>query len=523
MRNINKSQALVVFTVALLFSMTIYHNGHFRDLFSYYEHAGEKTYDIDNDGWGVDLSSQFEMADEFDLMLKNIDDYEYPANSVIVVNQGTIVREKYYNDFTYKTEFNTYSVTKSFTSTLIGIAIDQGIIGSVNDPIVSYFPNITFDNDSPEKQRVTIKHVLTMTSGFDYGVDPTLAPPVEGSVALHVLNSPVSREPGTSWVYDSQAPSILNRIIEIQSNMSLMEFANETLFQPLGIQDPRWGTDDSGLTYGGFGLYLTSREMAKFGQLFLHEGIWEGEQLVSKGWVQESTSEHMPENVDFVYSVRPPSDYGYLWWVHDGFYIASGLHGQRIIANPENDYVLVFTSLDVTQQGANDLHASVLDGNFVGWEKPMTQFYKRSVPHFALLLLSFTLTNTAFLKYGLSERLRSKNSGQEQVLTSLGSSFYSVSMGFLTTLSVIFIALDLFFSSSRGILFPKFQLLTIILLPLSIISIILLERKIVRYRHGADYTGMLKFEIPKAILFLALTIFLFFRVYLKMVEEFSGQ
>ena len=181
MPTINKSQILVAFTVVLLFSMTIYHNGHFRDLFSYYEHAGEKTYDIDNDGWTVDLDSEFEMADEFNLMLKNIDDYEYPANSVLVVNQGTIVREKYYNDFTYRTEFNTYSVTKSFTSTLIGIAIDQGIIGSVNDPIVSYFPNITFDNDSPEKQRVTIKHVLTMTSGFDYGVDPTLAPPVEGS------------------------------------------------------------------------------------------------------------------------------------------------------------------------------------------------------------------------------------------------------------------------------------------------------------------------------------------------------
>ena len=231
----------------------------------------------------------------------------------------------------------------------------------------------------------------------------------------------------------------------------------------------------------------------------------------------------MPENADFVYSVRPPSDYGYLWWVHDGFYIASGLHGQRIIVNPENDYVLVFTSLDVTQQGANDLHDSVLDGNFVSWEKPMHQFYQRSVPYFGLLLILFTATNSAFLKYGLSERIRSKNSGQEQVLTSFGSSFYSVSIGFLTTLSVIFIALDLFFSSSRGILFPKFQLLTIILLPLSIISIILLEREIVRYRHGADYTGMLKFEIPKAILFLALTIFLFFRVYLKMVEEFSGQ
>ena len=522
MTTINKSQILVAFTVVLLFSMTIYHNGHFRDIFSYYEHAGEKTYDIDNDGWTVDLDSQFEMADEFNLMLKNIDDYEYPANSVLVVNQGTIVREKYYNDFTYRTEFNTYSVTKSFTSTLIGIAIDQGIIGSVNDPIVSYFPNITFDNDSPEKQRVTIKHVLTMTSGFDYGVDPTLAPPVEGSVALHVLNSPVSREPGTSWVYDSQAPSILNRIIEIQSNMSLMEFANETLFQPLGIQDPRWGTDDSGLTYGGFGLYLTSREMAKFGQLFLQEGIWEGEQLVSKQWVQESTSEHMPENADFVYSVRPPSDYGYLWWVHDGFYIASGLHGQRIIVNPENDYVLVITSLDVTQQGANDLHASVLDGNFVGWEKPMTQFYKRSVPYFGLLLAFFTIANFAFLKYGFNQRIKARDKDQEIALTSFGLSFYSACGGFLTTLSAIFIALDLFFSSSRGVLFPNFQWLTMLLIILITASMVLLEREVVRERHAADYTGMLKFEIPKAIFFLVLTIFLFFNVYLKMVEEFSG-
>jgi CubicO group peptidase (beta-lactamase class C family) len=520
--NYNKSQAFIVFTIVLILLMTTYHNSHFRDIFSYYEHAGEKTYDIENDGWTVDADFQFEMADEFDLMLKNIDDYEYPANSVLVVNQGTIVREKYYNDFTYRTEFNTYSVTKSFTSTLIGIAIDQGIIGSVNDPIVSYFPNTTFDNDSPEKQRVTIKHVLTMTSGFDYGVDPTLAPPVKGSVALHVLNSPVSREPGTSWVYDSQAPSILNRIIEIQSNTSLMEFANETLFQPLGIQDPRWGTDDSGLTYGGFGLYLTSREMAKFGQLFLQEGIWEGEQLVSKGWVQESTSEHMPENLDFVYSVRPPSDYGYLWWVHDGFYIASGLHGQRIIVNPENDYVLVFTSLDVTQQGANDLHDSALEGGFVGWESPMTQFYKRTVPYFGLLLISFVIANFAFLKYGSNQRIKRRDKYPEIALTFFSLSFYSVFMGLLTTLSVIFIALDLFFSSSRGVLFPKFQWLTMLLIILITASMVLLEREVMRERHGTDYTGMLKFVIPKAIFFLVLTIFLFFSVYVKMVEEFSG-
>ena len=101
MREINKHQIFVVFTIVLVLSMTVYSNGHFRDLFSYYEHAGEKSYDLDNDNWSVDLDFQFEMAEEFDLMLKEIDNYEYPANSVIVINQGTLVREIYYNDFSY--------------------------------------------------------------------------------------------------------------------------------------------------------------------------------------------------------------------------------------------------------------------------------------------------------------------------------------------------------------------------------------------------------------------------------------
>jgi hypothetical protein len=262
--------------------------------------------------------------------------------------------------------------------------------------------------------------------------------------------------------------------------------------------------------------------MAKFGQLFLQEGVWEGEQLVSKRWVQEATSEHMPENANFVYSVRPPSNYGYLWWVHDEFYIASGLHGQRIIVNPDNDYVLVFTSLDVTQQGANNLHDSISEGDFVGWESPMTQFYKRSVLYFGLLLISFTIVNFAFLKYGLNQKIKTRGKDREIALTSFGLSFYSAFMGFLTTLSVIFIALDLFFSSSRGVLFPKFQWLTMLLIILITASMVLLEREVMRERHSADYIGMLKFAIPKAIFFLVLTIFLFFNIYLKMVEEFSN-
>ena len=522
MQEINRHQTFIVFTVVLVLSMTVYSNGHFRDLFSYYEHAGDKSYDPNNDGWSVDLDAPFEMADEFNLMLKNIDDYEYPANSVIVVNQGTIVREIYYNDFSYSTQFNTYSVTKSFTSALVGIAIDRGIIGSVDDPVVSYFPNATFDHDSPEKQSVTIRHVLTMTSGFDYGEDPTLAPPIEGSVATHVLNSPVTREPGTSWVYDSQAPSILTRIIEIQSNMSLLDFANEYLFDSLGIQEVSWGTDDSGLAYGGFSLYLTSREMAKFGQLFLQEGMWNDEEIISKEWVRESTLDHMPDDVHFVYSVKPSGGYGYLWWTYDGFYTASGLHGQRIIVNPISEYVVVFTSLDVTQEGGDNLHMALLEGDFAGWEEPMTDFYKRSAPYLILLLMFFATINLAFLKYGINQRIFSEGKDWGIVLTSLGLSAYAVFVGFLATLSIIFVVLDLFFAGSRGILFPKFQWLTWLMLIIFTGSVVVLDKEWLKYRHNTDLAGMLKFIVPKSIFFVILAVFLFFDVYLKMVADFSA-
>jgi len=152
----------------------------------------------------------------------------------------------------------------------------------------------------------------------------------------------------------------------------------------------------------------------------------------------------------------------------------------------------------------------------------MTQFYKKSVPYFGLLLIFFTVSNFAFLKYGFNQRIKSRDRDPEMALTSFSLSFYPAFMGFLATLSAIFIALDLFFSPSRGVLFPNFRWLTMLLIILITASMVLLEREVVRERHGAHYTGMLKFEIPKASLFLALTIFLFFNVYLKMVEEFSG-
>ena len=106
--------------------MTVYHNVYFDNIFSYYGHNGEKDYDLDNDGWSIDLNYEYDSKADFDEMFSELDNRDYPANSVILVKNGIIVREEYYNDFSYNTEFNTYSVTKSFTSALVGIALDQG-------------------------------------------------------------------------------------------------------------------------------------------------------------------------------------------------------------------------------------------------------------------------------------------------------------------------------------------------------------------------------------------------------------
>ena len=240
MQEINRSRKFIAFVVILLFSMTIYQNINFDKLFDYYEHNGNKEYNLENDGWNVDLESEYHRQSEFDAMFSELERRDYPATSVILVKNGTLVYEEYYDDFSYNTVFNTYSVTKSFTSALVGIAIDKGLIVSVDDPILDYFPNETFNYDSEYKQKVTIHHILTMTSGFDYGEDPALAPTVEGSRAEFVLNSPVKHEPGAVWVYDSHAPSILIRIIEIQSKMSISEFANKNLFEPLQISNVYW-------------------------------------------------------------------------------------------------------------------------------------------------------------------------------------------------------------------------------------------------------------------------------------------
>ncbi len=206
--------------------------------------------------------------------------------------------------------------------------------------MITYFNNIPVENMSARKSNITIADLLTMRSGYDWhdsaGSDPVFS---SANPVSQLLNRSMIAEPGTQWNYDTGSCHILSAILSRTTGKSALEYANQKLFMSLGITNIAWDADKTGLNFGGFGLELTPRDMAKFGYLYLKKGKWNGVQLISEEWINDSTK---------VYSdTYWPSmgKYGYLFWIPDSrFYCTSGLYGQKIYIFPGLDMVVVFTA-----------------------------------------------------------------------------------------------------------------------------------------------------------------------------------
>ena len=277
-------------------------------------------------------------------MIDYVYDQAFNLHSIIVVKNGYIVLEEYPSPRYHQTSHHIlYSVTKSVTSALVGIAIDKGFIEDVNQTVIDYFPNRTIENLDSRKNQITIEHLLTMSAGFEW-VGPDLMSPEyswgqtvsSGNPIEFILNLNMSYDPGTTWYYNGGCSHLLSAIITTTTGNSTLEFAHEYLFGPLGITSVYWPQDPQGIYYGGQNIGLRPRDMAKFGFLFLNNGTWDGEQIISKEWVETSTETR------FV----PHYGYGYQWWTffpHE-IYFAWGLYEQRIIVVPEYDLVIVFTA-----------------------------------------------------------------------------------------------------------------------------------------------------------------------------------
>lgn len=266
------------------------------------------------------------------------------ARSLLVLRHGKLVAEAYPHD---KADIdrmaNIQSMTKSFTAILAGIALEKGLLDSVNQPLYSIYPEHFAGQD--EKQGISLRHALTMTTGIDFDNSSNTQDlyETEGSSVELVLGLPQEYGPGLVFNYHDGAPQLVSAAVQESYGDAFSEFAREELFGPLGFGPWQWEAAHDGISFGAFSLYITPRDAARFGQLLLQHGNWQGRQLVDSAWIAQATSAQVNSSV-----LGTP--YGYYFWIYPayGAFAADGHGGQRIMVFPEKDLVIVYTAWGYT-------------------------------------------------------------------------------------------------------------------------------------------------------------------------------
>jgi len=272
------------------------------------------------------------LAEALDFLGAHRDDYR--VHRMVVLRHGYLVLDASFYPFVHGQRHDLASVTKSFTSTLVGIALDSGFIASVDQPVVSFFPEREIANLDDRKRAMTVEHLLTMRSGL--ACDPgsseqTLREMFQSPDWVQfVLDLPMADEPGERWVYCSPAVHLLSAILEQATGLPTVDFARSDLFRPLGITDSLWLVDPAGTARGWGDLHLDTLDMAKLGQLFLNRGRWPGRRVVSSAWVERATTDDQ--------------GYGYLWFTSPELFSAQGRAGQLVFVLPGQDLVLALNA-----------------------------------------------------------------------------------------------------------------------------------------------------------------------------------
>ncbi|UCE09931.1 MAG: serine hydrolase [Candidatus Thorarchaeota archaeon] len=275
-------------------------------------------------------------------MLDYIDANPISINAIVIVRRGFIVLEQYYSFYNENTTSNIFSCTKSITSTAVGLAIEHGFLDNVSQKVLDFFPNRTIENLDSWKESITIEDLLTMQAGFDWddssssGMSEYNQMIVSDNWVQFVLDRPMANTPGTIFNYNSGASHLLSAIVQNATGMKCEDFVQEYLYEPLGISRFTWSEDPHDISIGGNTIQLSAKDMARFGYLFLREGNWNGEQVISADWVSAATSTHT--------LVGGGTTYGYQWWITPSreSYSARGYAGQFIFVVPEYDLVVVF-------------------------------------------------------------------------------------------------------------------------------------------------------------------------------------
>ncbi len=302
----------------------------------------------------------------------------------MMVRHGHVVAEGWWAPYRKSARHMLYSLSKSFTSTAVGFAVTEGKF-TVEDPVISFFPEFKPDHVSDNLAALRVKHLLTMSVGHSKDSTPIITK--EQNWVKSFLSLPIDHSPGSTFLYNSGASYMLSAIVQKTTGKKTIDYLRPRLFEPLDISGMTWETCPRGINTGGWGLSVQTDALAKFGQLYLQDGIWNGRQLLPSAWVEKATTFKIQQPAADLEKAKQTSDwnqgYCYQFWRcrHDGFR-GDGAFGQYAIVLPEKDAVIIITSETGDMQGElnlvwNHLLPAMKDGTLSADESSETQLREK--------------------------------------------------------------------------------------------------------------------------------------------------
>lgn len=284
----------------------------------------------------------------------------------------------HWHKFPAQPRFETYSVSKTFTGLAVGIAIEEGLL-TLDEKLVDSFPEESYDVTNQNGLDITVKDLLTMTSGISETMlwrDGPERRHKRDWVRYFYTDSKFDNKPGTEFLYNNINSYMLSALIEKKSGQSLVEYLRYRLFEPIGIHNPEWVGDPMGRTVAANGLVINADEMGRFGQLIANGGEYNGKRIVSEEFIKDMTSSHITETGEYIPGEKTTdAGYGYQTWIdeeHNAVY-AWGIFGQYCIILPEKDIVVSVIALDDRDGGSNGIYDTSEVRKLI-WDNLITQF-----------------------------------------------------------------------------------------------------------------------------------------------------
>ncbi len=274
------------------------------------------------------------------------------THSVMILRHGAVVAEGWWTPYAPQHPHMMYSLSKSFTSTAVGLAVSEGRF-SLDDTVVSFFPDDAPAEISEHLAAMRVRHLLSMSTGHAVDTIPPMLERADGRWIRVFFEVPVEHPPGTHFLYNTGATYMLSAILQKTTGQMLLDYLVPRLFEPLGIEHPTWLESPEGIHLGGTGLNIRTEDIARFGQLYLQKGMWQGKQIIPETWVAEATAFQISNSHEEKIDWR--QGYGYQFWrCRHNAYRGDGAFGQFCVVMPEQDVVIAITSAIMDMQTTLD-------------------------------------------------------------------------------------------------------------------------------------------------------------------------